>query len=85
MEIAVSKNTIKSRNVEKTTDNTYCSTIQRQNQTTKISQYQKTKAARDTTKDTRDLITKHMLEQTTQDASYTTTRDDTSPLATGVL
>lgn len=77
MKIEVCKSTDESRDVKKTTKTTYLSTKELQNHTT---QYQETMAAKDTTKYTRDNYFK-----TTEDASYTITRDETSLLETGAL
>lgn len=85
MKIEVCKSTDESRDVKKTTKTKYLSTKELQNQTTKISQYRETIAAKDTTKYTREIITLNKLEQTTEDASYTITRDETSLLETGDL
>lgn len=69
------------RDVKKTTKTKYLSTKELQNQTTKISQYQETTAAKDTTKYTREITTLNKLEQTAEDASYTITpRDEMSSL-----
>lgn len=81
MKIEVCKSTDKSRHVKKTTKTKYLSTKELQNHTT---QYQETMAAKDTTKYTREIITLNKLEQTTEDASYTITRDETSLLETDV-
>lgn len=74
------------RDVKKTTKTKYLSTKELQNQTTKISQYQETTAAKDTTKYTREITTLNKLEQTAEDASYTITpRDEMSSLEKGDL
>lgn len=86
MKIEVCKSTDESRDVKKTTKSTYLSTKELQNQTTKISQYQETTAAKDTTKYTREITTLNKLEQTVEDASYTITpRDEMSSLEKGDL